>query len=74
LIAEGTIGGPELNAADLQIGPSVRLLWCMRDIRPALEGRPAAELAERVAGRFDATLPAVFPADWLAPLRARATA
>jgi glutathione S-transferase len=74
LIAEGAIGGPEVNAADLQIAPSVRLLWCMRDIRPALEGRPAAELAERVAGRLDATLPAVFPADWLAPLRARATA
>jgi glutathione S-transferase len=71
LISDGVVGGPELNAADLQIGPSVRLLWCMQDIRPALEGRPAATLAERVAGRLDATLPAVFPAEWLAPLRAR---
>jgi glutathione S-transferase len=69
LIAEGVIGGAQVNAADLQIAPSVRLLWCMKDIRPALEGRPAAELGERVAGRLDATLPAVFPADWLAPLR-----
>jgi glutathione S-transferase len=74
LIAEGVIGGSEVNAADLQIAPSVRLLWCMQDIRPALESRPAAELAERVAGRLDATLPAVFPADWLAPLRTHATA
>jgi glutathione S-transferase len=72
LIADGVIGGPRPNAADLQIAPSVRLLWCMRDVRPALEGRPAAELAERVAGRLDATLPAVFPAEWLAPLRAHA--
>jgi glutathione S-transferase len=69
LIGEGVLGGPRLNAADLQIGPSMRLLWCMQDVRPALEGRPAAELGERVAGRLDATLPAVFPADWLAPLR-----
>jgi glutathione S-transferase len=74
LIGEGVIGGAEVNAADLQIAPSVRLLWCMQDIRPALEGRPAADLAERVAGRLDATLPAVFPADWLAPLRSAAPA
>jgi glutathione S-transferase len=69
LIAEGVIGGTEPNAADLQIATSVRLLWCMGDIRPALEGRPAAELAERVAGRLDAVLPPVFPAEWLAGLR-----
>jgi glutathione S-transferase len=72
LIAEGVIGGPEPNAADLQIAPSVRLLWCMGDIRPALEGRPSAELAERVAGRLDAELPPVFPAEWLAGLRSAA--
>jgi glutathione S-transferase len=70
LIAEGVIGGAEPNAADLQIAPSVRLLWCMRDVRPGLEGRPAAEVAERVAGRLDAELPAVFPAEWLSGLRA----
>jgi glutathione S-transferase len=69
LIAEGVIGGAEPNAADLQIAPSVRLLWCMADVRPALEGRPGAELAERVAGRLDAELPPVFPAEWLAGLR-----
>jgi glutathione S-transferase len=71
LIAEGTIGGAELNAADLQIAPSVRLLSCLEDVRPALEGRPAAELAERVASRLHGRIPPVFPAEWLAPIRAR---
>ena len=75
LIAEGVIGGPAVNAADLQIATSVRLLWCMQDIRPALEGRPAAPSTVPRAGLAgDATLPAVFPAEWLAPLRTRATA
>jgi glutathione S-transferase len=69
LIAEGTIGGTEPNAADLQIAPSVRLLWCLEDIRPAVEGRPAADLAERVASRLRGQIPPVFPAEWLAGLR-----
>jgi glutathione S-transferase len=70
LIAEGVIGGAEPNAADLQIAPSVRLLSVLDDIRPAIEGRPAAELAERVASRLRGHIPPVFPAEWLAPLRA----
>jgi glutathione S-transferase len=69
LIAEGTIGGAEPNAADLQIAPSIRLLWCLEDVRPAVEGRPAGELAERVASRLRGQIPPVFPAGWLAGLR-----
>jgi glutathione S-transferase len=71
LIADGVIGGQEPNAADFQIAPSVRLLWCHQDFRPAIEGRPAGELAERVAGRLHGDLAPSFPAQWLAPFRAR---
>lgn len=71
LIATGAIGGSEPNAADFQIAPSVRLLWCLEDVRPLVEGRPAAELAERLASRMHGRVPPVFPAEWLAPLRAR---
>jgi glutathione S-transferase len=48
LIAAGTIGGGEPNAADLQIGASVALLAKVEDVRPLLDGRPAAELAARL--------------------------
>ena len=48
-IAEGVLGGEQLNAADLQIGTSLRLLMTLDDLAPALEQRPAGELALRVA-------------------------
>jgi glutathione S-transferase len=47
LIADGVIGGPQPNAADLQISSSVRLLGTFADARPQLAGRPAWELARR---------------------------
>jgi glutathione S-transferase len=68
-IAEGVLGGDELNAADYQIAPSIRLAITFDDLRPAIEGRPAGELAMRVVSDFPGRMPPVFPADWLAPLR-----
>jgi len=65
LIAEGVIGGEQLNAADFQIGTSVRLLLAYEDLAPLIEGRPAAEHARRVAPDYDAHFAKVFPADWL---------
>ena len=44
-IGEGLIGGPQPNAADLQIGSSIRLLASIGDIRPLLAGHPAERLA-----------------------------
>ncbi len=67
-IADGTIGGSEPNAADLQIAPSIALLMTMDDIRPAIEGRPAAELAHRLVPDFPGATPPGFPAAWLEPL------
>jgi glutathione S-transferase len=65
LIAEGVIGGESLNAADYQIGTSVRLLLEFEDLKPYIEGRPAAEHARRVVPEYNAAFPKVFPADWL---------
>jgi glutathione S-transferase len=46
-IAGGTIGDrAHPTAADLQIGSSIALLQTMADIRPLLDGRPCARLAE----------------------------
>ena len=41
-IAEGLLGGEQPNAADLQIGSTIRLLMSIGDVRPLIEGRPAA--------------------------------
>lgn len=68
-IAKGTIGGEQLNAADLQIAPSIGLALTLDDLRPAIEGRPAAALAKRVVPGYPGQMPPVLPAEWLAPLR-----
>jgi glutathione S-transferase len=46
-IATGVLNGAEPNAADLQIAPTLRLLWAMRDLRPLIAGRPAEALMGR---------------------------
>jgi glutathione S-transferase len=71
-ISEGLIGGPAANAADLQIGSSIRLLASIGDVRPLLDGRPATGLLAYfppLAGEVPA---GVLPAAWLdqAPLAA----
>jgi glutathione S-transferase len=66
LLAEGTIGAAELNAADFQIGTSTALLATMDDLRPLLEGRPALEHARRVAPAYPGRLRPVLPPAWLA--------
>lgn len=65
LIAEGTIGGEEPNAADFQIGTSVRALLAFPELRPIIEPRPAAAHARRILPDF-ADFPPSFPPEWLA--------
>jgi glutathione S-transferase len=72
-IAEGILGGPTLNAADLQIAPSLRLAMSLDDLRPAIEGRPAASLATRVVKHFPGRTPPVLPREWLGPIAVPAT-
>jgi glutathione S-transferase len=43
-IAEGLLGGEQPNAADLQIGATLRILNTIADVRPLLEGHKAMEL------------------------------
>jgi glutathione S-transferase len=69
LIEEGTIGGESPNAADFQIGATTRLLMNFDDIRPAIEGRPAAAQATRHFPAYAGRVPPVFPGPWLASLQ-----
>ena len=65
-VADGTLGGPAISAADLQIASSVRLLTTLEDVRPLIDGRPAGELARRLFERYPGTIPAgALPGDWL---------
>lgn len=43
-IGEGLLGGQRPNAADLQVGSSIRLLNTIEDLRPLLADRPATGL------------------------------
>ncbi|MGN6189442.1 MAG: glutathione S-transferase [Conexibacter sp.] len=53
LIADGVIGDPDApNAADFQIGPSIRALAGFEDLLPVLAGRPCDEHARRLLPRF----------------------
>ena len=66
LAAEGTIGGEDPNAADLQIGATVRVLLTVGDLGPLLEGRPAEEIARRWFPDYPGEIPAgAFPAGWV---------
>ncbi|MGN6372267.1 MAG: glutathione S-transferase family protein [Solirubrobacteraceae bacterium] len=64
-IADGVLAGETPNAADLQIGSSIRLLATIADLRPLIEGRPCERLTQwfdRQAGEVPA---GTLPAGWL---------
>jgi len=65
-LADGTLGGELPNAADLQIGSTLRLLLTLADLRPLIDPRPAGELARRLFPEQDGDMPAgTLPAAWL---------
>jgi glutathione S-transferase len=68
-IAAGVIGGPEPNAADFQLAPSIRLLMSFDDLRPFIDARPCGEMAKRIVTDFPGRTPPIFPAEWLDGLR-----
>jgi len=47
-IADGVLGGAQLNAADFMVAPSLALILYRPDILPFFEGRPALELVDRI--------------------------
>lgn len=66
LLAQGVIGGSPLNAADCQIAPSVRFLLAFEDVRPLIDGTPAADYARRILPEYIGPLPVgTIPAIWL---------
>jgi glutathione S-transferase len=65
-IEDGVLGGDAVNAADLQIAASLRLLLTLADVAPLVDGRPAGELARRVFPAYPGSVPAgALPAEWL---------
>jgi glutathione S-transferase len=68
-IAADVLGAEQPNAADLQIATCLRLALSLDDLRPAIEHRPAGELALRVVPDYPGRIPPVLPTAWLEPLR-----
>jgi glutathione S-transferase len=66
LAGAGTIGGEAPNAADLQIGATLRVLLTVGDLRPLIEGRPAERVARTWFPDYAGDIPAgAFPAGWV---------
>ena len=63
-IAEGLLGGERPNAADLQIGSTIRLLMSLGDVRPLIAERPAAQLARYFPPMVGEVPAGVLPAEW----------
>ncbi len=64
-IAEGILGGEAPNAADLQIGSTVRLLQCIGDVAPLIEGRPSERLGSYFPPMVGAISKGTLPAAWI---------
>ncbi len=73
LIAAGVIGTDAPNAADFQIATTVRVMLSFHDLRPAIEARPAAQLALRLVPHWPDEVPAFLPREMLS-LRDRGAA
>jgi glutathione S-transferase len=66
LAERGVIGGDEPNAADLQIGATLRILLTLGDVRPLLEGHAGERIARRWFPDYAGDVPAgAFPAGWV---------
>lgn len=68
-IADGVLGGDTPNAADLQIGSSIRLLATIADVRPLLDGHPCERLTRWFPPQPGEVPAGTLPAQWL-PVRA----
>ena len=66
LAADGVIGGEEANAADLQIGATLRVLLTLEDIAPLIEAGAGAAIARRWFPDYPGTVPTrAFPTGWV---------
>jgi glutathione S-transferase len=64
-IADGVLGGEQPNAADLQIGSSIRLLMTIGDVRPMIESRPAQSLTRWFEPQAGEAPAGILPVEWL---------
>jgi glutathione S-transferase len=65
LLASGLIGGATFNAADLQVGCSVRVLLAFPQLEPLIAGRPCEAHARRVLPDAPGPIPARLPEEWV---------
>jgi glutathione S-transferase len=66
LAGEGSVGGEEPTAADLQIGATIRVLLCLGDLRSLLADTAAETIALRWFPDYTGDVPAgAFPAGWV---------
>lgn len=66
LVQDGVLGGDAPNAADLQIGSTLRVLLTVGDLRPLLEGRGAERVARTWFPDYDGEVPhGAFPVGWV---------
>jgi glutathione S-transferase len=66
LAAEGTIGGEEPTAADLQIGATIRVLLTIGDLDELLRGTAGDRIARRWFPEYPGRVPpGAYPAGWV---------
>jgi glutathione S-transferase len=66
LAGDGVIGGETPNAADLQIGSTIRVLMTVGDLEPLLAERAGTRIATRWFPEYPGRIPAgAFPAGWV---------
>ncbi|HEV3045817.1 MAG TPA: glutathione S-transferase [Solirubrobacteraceae bacterium] len=66
LAADGVIWGEQPNAADLQIGATLRVLLTLEDLRPLLAGGAGEGIARACFPDYPGVVPAgAFPAGWV---------
>lgn len=72
LIADGTIGGDQPNAADFQILSSVGVWIHIADLREPIMQRPCGQAAAQLFPKYDGRIPGgLLPDEWFEPVRAR---
>ena len=76
-VGEGLLGGEhpvsghrQPNAADLQIGSTIRLLQSIGDVAPMLAGRPCERLADYFPASSGHVPPGALPSEWLTAVAA----
>jgi glutathione S-transferase len=60
-IADGLLGGEPPNVADFQVATTLALLRSHDALRPAIDARPAGELAQRIAPAYPGRTKVAFP-------------